>query len=213
MSLIDNLRMLNRKERFFLICEVMGKPAFQLSPQFKDSLQHEFGRSIPDDAFVAMDYHLNWLYAALVLTYCPEPNDCYSNGDVAVEGNQEDVDLLIAWMESEVAHVLMIEAKGVTYFGNPQMESKANRLKMIFAADGARWKGVHPHFLLMSPRRPSMSRLRTSKIPDWMLMKDKETFHWIPMTGLDRKVLKTVTRCDENRHPSSSGRFWTLTEG
>jgi len=211
-TLIDNLRMLNRKERFYLIGQALGKPTFQLSPEFRSVLGREFSVSVPEDAFVAMDYHLNWLYAALKLTYQPQTNHRYLNSDSAVEGNQEDIDLLVAWEESYATHIVMIEAKGATYFGNKQMESKAKRLEKVFASDGSRWTGVQPHFILMSPRKPSGRYLRTSAIPRWMLQ-DDGAFRWAELPNMDRTRLRAVMRCDEDGHPSAAGVFWTLAKG
>lgn len=68
-TFIDNLDKLNRKERFFLIGMALGNPRFKLDPLFRQKLSEEFGVVIPDNVFVAMDYHLNWIYAAAALAF------------------------------------------------------------------------------------------------------------------------------------------------
>jgi hypothetical protein len=206
-TLVGNLRLLNRKERFFLIGQALGKSSFELSTGFRRTLEERFSLTIPEDAFVAMDYHLNWLYAALVLTYLPEESAPHANDRGIVQGNQEDVDLLVAWEEPDAAHVVMVEAKGATSYSNGQTQHKFERLTMIFGADGRSWKNVHPHFGLMSPRPPRL--LRTEGIPDWALQDG--AFAWLRM---DMPAgLKAVMRCNEAGQPSATGTHWTLKHG
>ena len=66
---IENLKLFNRKERFHLIGCALGNPLFTLSTDFMDKISKMFSNEfvIPDTAFVAMDYHLDWIYASLFL--------------------------------------------------------------------------------------------------------------------------------------------------
>jgi hypothetical protein len=65
---IEALRALNRKERFYLVGFALDNTDFKLGEEFRAQLEQSFGLSIPPDAFVAMDYHLSWIYAAAVLS-------------------------------------------------------------------------------------------------------------------------------------------------
>ena len=107
---IHYLGLLNRKERFHLLREALGKKTFRLDERFRIRLQSCLydspcdAVSIPPDAFVAMDYHLDWIAMALRLAADgPErarrdrfPLDGIAN-DGLVSGTQQDVDLLVAF--------------------------------------------------------------------------------------------------------------------
>ena len=58
MTLLQYLESFNRKERFFLIGDALGNPAFQLSDDFRVELNTAFGIHPLSNAFAAMDYHL-----------------------------------------------------------------------------------------------------------------------------------------------------------
>ena len=68
MTLMEQLESFNRKERFFLIGDVLGNRAFELSTDFRARLSEVFGIEPPSGAFVAMDYHLDWIHASLFFT-------------------------------------------------------------------------------------------------------------------------------------------------
>ena len=61
-DLLELLESFNRKERFFLVSQAVGR--FQLSDDFRRELGEEINLKIPRGAFTAMDYHLDWLTAA-----------------------------------------------------------------------------------------------------------------------------------------------------
>ncbi|MBI4301278.1 MAG: hypothetical protein HY664_01570 [Chloroflexi bacterium] len=63
LEIIANLRLFNRKERFFLVGMALGNPKFKLIEQFRNQLNDKLGLFVPEDAFAAMDYHLDWIYA------------------------------------------------------------------------------------------------------------------------------------------------------
>ncbi len=62
-DLIELLDDLNSKERFFLVRQALGE--FQLGADFRQELGEAIGLAIPSGAFSWMDYHLDWLVAAL----------------------------------------------------------------------------------------------------------------------------------------------------
>ena len=66
--IIKHLKSFNRKERFILLKRALGPEAFRLDCEFRKELGDEIGVPIPDCAFVAMDYHLDWLQVAMYFT-------------------------------------------------------------------------------------------------------------------------------------------------
>ena len=201
LDLIELLESLNRKERFFLISQALGN--FQLSDSFRQELGKTIQLSIPAGSFTAMDYHLDWLTAAL---YAYERGDAEKPFDnpkpKIVRGTQEDIDLLIAFRDSERYHIVLVEAKGATGWTNRQMRSKADRLSEIFGSEGNRYPGVQPHICLMSSRRPSQ-RLETRNWPAWMRKDD-----WLALDF--PKDRKKVTRCDVGGEPSVDGTHFCI---
>ncbi len=170
-ELIELLESLNRKERFFLVKQALGN--FQLSDDFRRELGRATDLDIPSGAFAAMDYHLDWLAAALCAHESGDIGITFDNPQQhdntqkrLVRGNQEDTDLLIAFKSDEQYHIVLVEAKGATNWNNEQMKSKADRLKQIFGHEGTRYREVIPHFCLVSPSCPE--KLRKSEWPGWM---------------------------------------------
>ena len=163
---VDYLRLLNRKERFHLLREALGEATFRLDELFRIRLQscltdsRRGPVSIPPDAFVAMDYHLDWIGMALRLAADgPErarrdrfPLDGIAN-DGLVSGTQQDVDLLGAFPIGATTLLVMIEAKGDTDWRNDQLDKKAKRLDPAFSEERP-WSGwTAPYFILTSPTR------------------------------------------------------------
>ena len=204
--LIDHLETLNRKERFFLIGKALGNPTFQLSPGFRAELSTSFSIQVPKEAFVAMDYHLDWIHASLVLLERPGDEGVYSNSELIVSGNQEDIDLLVAFDAGSTSHLVLLEAKAETGWTNKQMDSTADRFRRIFGERGQRYPEVTPHFALMSPRPPR--ELKTHVWPSWMTRNGNP--EWIELkVPPGRRRLK---RCDASGKPSATaGVFRVLT--
>lgn len=161
-DLIGILKSFNRKERFFLIARALGKPEFELSEDFREELGNKIGLEVPEDpekVFVAMDYHLNWLHASLVLAHSTNTitrMQLLNNG--AIKNNQEDVDLLVAFKDSteqEKYYLILIEAKGYyakgfSSFGKSQLVSKIKRLNYILKPHS----NVVSYYCLMSGYQP-----------------------------------------------------------
>lgn len=208
-AMIDNLGKLNRKERFFLIGMVLGNPKFKLDPMFRQRLSTKFNVVIPDTSFVAMDYHFNWIYAAAALTFSsPESGRIYENASGAIDGTQEDVDLLVAFEDSSgLNHLIMLEAKGVTAFSNNQFVHKINRFKSIFGETGDRWAEIKPYFGLVSPRKSK--GLHYALCPAWLMVDDK--IPWFEMSIPSDRL--TVLGCDEKGRPNKERAFWTMRQG
>lgn len=204
--MLDLLRSFNRKERFFLVGAALGKPDFRLDERFRAGVGAALRLTVPHDAFVAMDYHMSWLYAALVIHASPAATPPFANADGLVSANQEDVDLLIAYRDGATFAVILLEAKGVTGWTTKQSGSKVRRLCAVFGEDGRRVPGVRPHFVIASPRRPT--RLKTAEWPAWMAPRGEVP--WMPLAVPGN--LKVVTRCDAEGRRSAAGGYWTVVD-
>lgn len=203
-DLIELLESFNRKERFFLISQALGNS--QLSDDFRIKLSGAMGLTIPQGAFIAMDYHLNWLTAALYAYECGNIDRIFDNPhQQVVKGNPEDTDLLVAFKDREQYHIVLVEAKGAKSWTNKQMQSKADRLTEIFGSGGDRYPGVVPHFCLSSPRPPQ--RLRADEWPGWMC-NDDGTYIWLELYFPQNRIM--VTRCDANGNQSARGNYFRI---
>ena len=203
-ELIEHLRSFNRKERFILLREALGSDA--LGDAFRRRLGDSIGKEVPAGAFVAMDYHLDWLQMALYLARTPDPPPRIPKQDVLGEGpadfnaNQMDVDLLVAFDEGATTHLALLEAKMETGWTNRQMLEKAKRLRQIFG-DSPDRSLADPCFVLLSPRRPQ--RLETDDWPGWMTRGGKPVWMKLPRPS----GLRKVTRCAPDGRPSAGGKF------
>ena len=203
-GLIELLESFNRKERFFLISQAVGE--FQLSHDFGRELAKAIKVDVPHGAFTAMDYHLEWLTAALHAYECGDVDKIFDNPlQQVIKGNQEDADLLVAFEGSGDWHIVLIEAKGATGWTNAQMQSKASRLGQIFGFEGDRYPGVVPHFCLVSPRPPQ--QLKASAWPRWM-SNDDGSYIWFPLKFPGRR--RMVTRCTVDGERSADGSHFRI---
>ncbi len=211
-SLIDNLKSFNRKERFYLIGQMLGNPEFRMDKTQLDEISVLIGIKTPSEYFAAMDYHLDWIYASLFLTKNDADKafsrNCIENDgikiDYQISGTQEDVDFLLAFVDHEnTTHIVMIEAKGDSYFSNAQLDSKNKRFKAIFGNENT-WPNVKPHFLICSPKRPQKINIEE---PAYFIFKNSK----LPWFELDMGEGKNkVTRCNEGGEPYVNGKYWTV---
>lgn len=201
--LVPHLRRLNRKERFFLVGLALGNEAFRLGYEFRQKLSDVLGLFIPEDAFVAMDYHLDWLFAAIHLAAASGAPGPHPRDPRLITGTQEDIDLLVAFDTDRESHVIMLEAKGVTSYSNRQFESKVARLSAAFTAPQA--ERVVPHLVLVSPMRPRY--LRYDGCPPWMFGKDGQVA-WLQLPV--PSDMQKIVRCTEDGSPNSRGKYWTV---
>lgn len=207
-TLIERLKHFNAKERYFLLRQVLGKNNFRLDQKLRSDLEKALGIEIPQDAplFAAMDYHLDWIYAAL---QDPQDNEPQPNPDMGKESggkliraSQEDIDFLIAFEKDDVTHIVLLEAKAYTGWSQKQIDDKTLRLRNIFSED-VLMSGVRAYLVLMSPSEPE--RLKPDGCPSWMLR--DEAFIWIP---LEIDPCKKVTRCDEAGNANQDGGLWIV---
>lgn len=202
---IENLQRLARRERSYLAAFAYSEPAAGLTPQFRDALQAVTGVQAPENAFVSMEYPISQLYAAGVLTTSGAYGPFTAAGGIA-EGNQEDVDFVVAWAEEETAHVVLVEALGITGWGGKRLLSKAHRLgdALGYNAASLRLPFLQPHFAIAAPSQPPAD-LVTLEWPDWMTDSDGRPA-WLKL-AVPTRLLK-VTRTMPDGTPRASGGHW-----
>ena len=193
-DVIRYLEKFNRKERYWLLRNALGdkdKNPFTLSDEFRKELKCELGLkiSIPKRAFVAMDYHFDWLTMALLLGKRPYmENGLISRSEVTnsineevakkINKNTEDIDLLVAFEDDNngKTHLILIEAKADSSWDNKQLNSKAERLRIFDKAEIREY--CKPHFVLMSPKQSSRLDVEW---PDWMEISKDKNPHWLQL--------------------------------
>ena len=202
-DLIKILDSFNRKERFFLIREASGEEAFRLSEDYREKLAEAICvDKLPCGAFVAMDYHLDWLHASLYLAY-DEPGEKgpFCNDIGVSTGTQQDTDLLIVFESEGVYHLILVEAKAYSSWDNDQLKRKAERLGRIFGNDGKQYRpDVIPYFIITSPSKPQ--KLKTEGWPKWM-----SDYRWIELGVPERRK---VTGCDQNCKPTDKRPYFKI---
>jgi hypothetical protein len=184
-ALVRNLKLFNAKERDHLMrFAYLGENAAYstdsrfLSKEF-DALLREQMRltSSAKCVFAGMDYHLDWIFAAIWLAknspaWTPHdelmvPMDTHEG--VAgidrmytdfrpVSGSQEDIDLLVVYDDGEKLAVLFIEAKGSASFNKVQLARKVIRLDRILVDSGiasADRCSMSFRLFLAAPEKPS----------------------------------------------------------
>jgi hypothetical protein len=208
MSIIDYLRSFNRKERFFLVGAALDNPDFTIGQDFSGSLSEAFEVAVPEDAFLAMDYHLDWIHASLALADFDDPSrPSYPNDTGIVTGTIEDIDLIVAFERDSVTHIILLEAKAETGWTNKQMASKSSRLIQVFGKDGLKYGSARPHFGLISPRPPR--RLDFRDWPEWMAPSGEP--HWLTLFVPARR--RKLVRCDADGKGSETGAFFKAPTG
>ena len=210
-DLIDLLERFNRKERFYLIGEALNNRCFNLSDDFRERLRCLIGleEPIPSSAFAAMDYHLDWIAAAIRQFMHGDSDGMYENeesgGRKLVTGTQEDIDFLAAFKgEDGIHHLIFLEAKGYTRWDNKQMHSKAERLSLIFGGTGDKCDGVRPYLCLASPRRPQ--RLDYTSWPRWWKNEDGCPY-WLEMKVPEERLRVARWDADHGKSSNSGGHF------
>ena len=202
--LLEHITQFNRKERFFLVGLALGNERFALSKPFRAKVGQALNLTIPPDAFVAMDYHLDWVYASLFLASSEAGSGPHCNTDKLIHAHQEDIDLIVAYQDGETHHIVLLEAKGATGWTNKQLTSKANRFREIFGDPSGAFPGVEPHFVIASPTKPD--RLQFSTWPKWMAPHGK--IPWFELLIPDLR--KKVTRCDAAGAIANTGDHWRI---
>ncbi len=216
-TVLDLLPRFNRKERFFVVGFALGNSEFRLGDLVRAEISRHFDNiEIPENAFAAMDYHLDWLHAVLWASRGRHEDAVNDRNPQQIAGNQEDIDLLIAFEASDITHLILLEAKAATGYTNAQFKSKVRRLTAIFDGHEEWSPRVAPHFAVMSPRPPRKLNLDGGDdwtVPGWMLdtVETAKVLKWIELP-INHGLLK-VTRCTPDGQPSEKGSFWRIVPG
>jgi hypothetical protein len=166
------------------------------------------GLSIPQDAWWAMDYHFDWLIGALHLYEGGEQNKPIEKYRNLIQGTQEDMDLVIAFDKT----LILIEAKGVTSWGNGQLNDKVDRLEKLEKHE--LMSGLEFfRFILMSPRQSEgIKRQENVEWPIWMLNKERKPL-WLKLQMGDfpsENGFLKVVRCNEHGKDDKDGKSWVI---
>lgn len=159
-TLIECLDSFNRKERYWLLRNCCGKGKYleiPLGENFIQKLKQVPALSNLDfsNAWWAMDYHIDWLFAAITF-YKDHRIQKLSNNENTyikknnVNGSQEDFDFIVC-VGNEV---ILIEAKMATGWTKHQLHSKLSRvidLKHLSNGD------INFHFFMTSPHLTNTS--------------------------------------------------------
>jgi hypothetical protein len=203
-SFIDWLDLFNRKERYFVFAAISDQERIGLAPGFRRRLSAKCGIEIPESARAYVDYHLDWVHAATILPGV-EAAKAHDNQDTMVAtGSQEDIDLLVAFRQADRTVVLLVEAKGVTSWGNAPLQHKARRLRLIFGDNGNRVPGVEPKFLLLSPNPPQ--KLNCVQWPEWMRPDGAPV--WLKLDITTPRM--AVFRSDNSGKARFDGGYWSV---
>ncbi len=218
-GLLAQLQRFNAKERYWLLAQalcgqledrnVKRGGGFQLDYDFVAQLGKCLDVTITGPTWAAMDYHLDWLYASVCLIgAAPDSKESFENplvpddknGKRMVQGNQEDIDLLVHWRDAKGDRLVLVEVKGATGWSTSQLESKFLRLNAIFAENGPLREFVQPYFVLVSPEEPSGTVNNT--VPSMWRHGHDGRVAWVPLR-MPRDSLWQVMRCDENGRASA----------
>jgi hypothetical protein len=226
MKFIDCIKKFNRKERYFLVKYAMSgekdgskDEGFKLADNFKNALdvclKEALGSiKIPANAYAAMDYHLDWIYASLELAFGNKKFDLAYPRDVAcISATQEDIDFIIVFEDSQekgIYHIILIEAKADNSWSNSQMKSKCEkRFPAIFGQDKPWYGKVKPYLILMSPGHPR--RLKYDIWEQWM-KKDDQSPYYIQLPYPLKQYYVTQCLDDDKNTPAQKDKFWKITE-
>ncbi len=199
-TLIRNLKLFNAKERDHLMraayLGVDGRYADTtqfLSKNFDDKLKtHLKGLDIDESkaicVFAGMDYHLDWLFAALWMT-ANHPNWHEKPGDKIclplethkkldginnlhsdfrpLTGTQEDIDLLVVYSDGKKLAMLFIEAKGSAAFNRVQLGRKLIRLDRIIAHTDSELQ-MQCRLVLVAPKKPAFKDIEGKEYKSWI---------------------------------------------
>lgn len=199
--LVDWLKRYDRKERNWLIRDALGSPP--LSDAFRQKLRtalsdRGYDLRIPANAWWAIDFHLDWLIAAL--SSRGDTGAIYEN-DGSIRGSQEDIDLIIAFENIAI----LVEAKGTGSWSNSQLESKLKRigaLRTVGEGQLALAGDAKLLFVLASPGEPK----KLGEHPGWNTGGAK--FPWFRLSKDDDLQLIRVVRCNASGRPAKDGTHW-----
>jgi hypothetical protein len=209
-SLEYRLSRFNAKERFALIQRVLGV-TFAPHAGFMAEVLAKCNITIrPENVFCAMDFHLDWLYAALMNENLVEGEPMSlaagENDYFPVTGRQQDADFVMCFTDKAcngappVTHLLLIEAKGVGSWDTQQIASKFNQYRAMRSAF-ARNPNVRPQLILMSQKDPEENRTRQNSefLGELQRFRDFGMPVWV---HLPMEETLSVVRCNDDGTPN-----------
>ncbi|WP_116345197.1 hypothetical protein [Cupriavidus taiwanensis] len=209
-SLEYRLSRFNAKERFALIQRVLGVAIAPHADFMTEVLAKCAITNRPENVFCAMDFHLDWLYAALMNESLvedePMPLVAGENDHFPVTGKQQDADFIMCFTENSgngalpVTHLLLIEAKGVGSWDTLQIASKFNQYRAMRPAF-ARNPNVRTRLILMSQKDPEENRTRQNSefLAELQGFRDFGVPVWV---HLPMENTLSVVRCNADRTPN-----------
>lgn len=217
-SLAATLRRFNRKERYWVVRTALGGASEQLDARFCSALEGALAdRDVQigaEHAWWAVDYHLDWLLAALRM-HCEGSNNvigrAWDNATGAVQGNQEDIDLVIA----AGSDLILVEAKNGAW-SRKQLRSKLERLRLLNADEngilGEGTRRVRMHLVLMSPSAPNAGKLDPllKEAPAWMHTGVSPSWRWVKLQVDEPAPDSKVHRADAEGNKDKLGSYWAV---
>ena len=223
-SFSEILERFNRKERNLLVRDILGKPKERphLDSSFIQRINRVLELEIPNEAWWATDYHINWLAGAIAVYFRGNPphrpfcnlqvKSDYDDptrspkGRQLVEGNQEDIDLVIATCQNDL---ILIEAKAYGPFTERQVKSKLARLSLLHEfykkLDPQGLNPIRFHFALQGPINPEGLKVSW---PSWLCKPGMVP--WIELKLAAPETILEVTRCDQKGKGSAKGESWKV---
>ena len=225
-SLSESLERFNRKERNLLVRDILGQESEKLPPlskAFCTRITAALGIEVSESAWWAADYHISWLAGALAIYVkksvkcCLFPNPFWTpvlddaNAEQPkrrqlVEGNQEDIDLVIAMDQN----LILIEAKAYGSFTERQIKSKLERLNMLhrFLEESLKPETdqrIQSHFMLQGPSDPKHLKFEW---PRWACNTREKC--WLDLKIGESDFVLEVTRCNSNGRSTAKGDSWKV---
>ena len=227
-TIVRNLKLFNAKERDHLMrFAYLGENAAYDAPQSGDLPRRFLDKAFDDQlkgvsgvdpeatcVFAGMDYHLDWLFAALWLSNSnsdcsstshdsklikmdthvadPEISDLYTDFRPVI-GNQEDVDLLVVYRNADKFWIIVVEAKGSARFDRVQLARKLIRLDRIIMKSG-----VDTSVFRLVLASPEIDEFREKHDPQRFM--DCLTFaQQLPTNGVDSKYKRMIEALKDHK--------------
>lgn len=197
--LVDILEIFNRKERNLLVRDILGhsEQKLRLSADFLQRIHIATGVTLNADAWWATDYHLDWLFAAvMVFLGTATPGQVQADAlPPLMTATQEDADLVIANDRS----LILIEAKAYSANNNEQVKRKRRRFEMLQRLAG---QNLDLHLLLMSLKSPTDPTHSTNPM----------SLKCIQLKIDPHLTVCRVKRCDAKGKADKAGGHWVIVE-
>jgi hypothetical protein len=216
-SLECRLSRFNAKERFALIQRVLGVDFVPHDDFVAEILRECEIMADHRDVFCAMDFHLDWLYAALINKELnPDlrmPLVADKDFGAPVTGRQQDADFILCFTDeaSDKTHLLLIEAKGVGSWDTKQIRSKLNQYRAMREAFAAN-PNVAPRLILMSQKDPNGKKAGPT-LEFLRVIDEFKDFGKVVWLELPMPTTYAVVRCLEDGTPNKDAPTnWKLQE-